>query len=107
MSQDPTYGTDFSPKVLSNVVSNETDVKAVVSKVDMGEADAGIVYVTDAIAAPDLKTIAIPPNFNVIAHVPDRRADQGPQCGPGRGVRGLHPVSRWAGVDEEVGFFSG
>jgi molybdate transport system substrate-binding protein len=70
ISKDPTYGADFSTKVLANVVSNETDVKQVVAKVDQGEGDAGIVYVTDALAAPDLKTISIPANYNVIAHYP-------------------------------------
>ena len=70
MSKDPTYGTDFSTKVLANIVSNETDVKVVVSKVDQGEADAGIVYVTDGLATPDLKTISIPADYNVIAHYP-------------------------------------
>jgi molybdate transport system substrate-binding protein len=70
LSKDATYGADYSTKVLANVVSNETDVKQVVSKVDLGEADAGIVYVTDAQAALDLKTIAIPDNFNVIAKYP-------------------------------------
>ena len=70
MSKDPTYGTDFSSKVLANVVSNETDVKQVVAKVDQGEADAGVVYVTDALAAPDLISISIPENYNVIAHYP-------------------------------------
>ena len=70
MSKDSTFGGDFTDKVLANVVSNETDVKQVVSKVDLGEADAGIVYVTDAQAAPDLKSIAIPDNFNVIAKYP-------------------------------------
>jgi molybdate transport system substrate-binding protein len=70
MSKDPTYGADFSKNVLANVVSYETDVKSVVSKVDLGEGDAGIVYVTDASATPDLKTISIPSNFNVIAKYP-------------------------------------
>jgi molybdate transport system substrate-binding protein len=70
MSKDPTFGADYDAKVLANVVSNETDVKGVVSKVDLGEGDAGIVYVTDAIAAPDLKTIAIPKAYNVIAKYP-------------------------------------
>jgi len=70
MSKDPMYGADFSVKVLKNVVSNETDVKQVVAKVELGEADAGIVYTSDAIADPNLATISIPDKFNVIASYP-------------------------------------
>jgi molybdate transport system substrate-binding protein len=70
MSKDPTYGTEFGAKVLANVLSNETDIKQVVAKVQLGEADAGIVYVSDSIAAPTLKTIEIPANLNVVAKYP-------------------------------------
>ena len=60
----------FKNKVLANVVSNEDNVKQVVAKVQLGEADAGIVYTSDAVAAPGLVTIGIPAELNVIAEYP-------------------------------------
>lgn len=64
------FGSDFKDNVLANVVSNEDNVKQVVAKVQLGEADAGIVYTSDAIAAPDLRTIEISADLNVIAKYP-------------------------------------
>jgi len=64
------FGTDFKDKVLANVVSNEDNVKQVVAKVQLGEADTGIVYTSDAVAAPNLKTVEIPTELNVIAKYP-------------------------------------
>ncbi|MBV9120854.1 MAG: molybdate ABC transporter substrate-binding protein [Chloroflexi bacterium] len=72
MSKDPAFGADFSDKVLANVVSQETDVKAVLSRIQLGEADAGLLYVSDAASAQpgSIKTVAIPDQFNVIADYP-------------------------------------
>ena len=51
----------ISDAVLPNVVSEETDVKGIVAKVALGQADAGFVYLTDVRAvAGKVKMIAIP-----------------------------------------------
>lgn len=72
MNTDPAYGADFSQKALANLVSNEANVRQVVSKVQLGEADAGVVYSSDVTPAvrDQLKVIAIPTGVNVIAEYP-------------------------------------
>jgi len=67
---DASFGAGFKDKVLANIVSNEDNVKQVVAKVQLGEADAGIVYVSDIMAKRDLISIEIPANLNVIANYP-------------------------------------
>lgn len=67
---DAALGAGFRDKVLANVVSYENDVKQVVAKVQLGEADAGIVYSSDAVAVPDLGKIEIPFDSNVLARYP-------------------------------------
>lgn len=71
MSADPLYGADFAQRVMANVVSLEQDVKAVVTKARLGEADAGIVYSTDAAAAGDaVAALQAPDEFNQLAAYP-------------------------------------
>jgi molybdate transport system substrate-binding protein len=71
-SQLPEYTAAFSPTVLSNVVSYEENVRAVLTKVTLGEADAGIVYTSDiALNSADLVgRLDIPDNLNTIANYP-------------------------------------
>lgn len=64
------YGAAYPGAVLANVVSLETDVKQVVAKVQLGEADAGIAYLSDAAATPELLSIEIPAQDNVTASYP-------------------------------------
>lgn len=71
MAQSSTYGPQFEKALLSNVISQEDNVTAVLQKVELGEADAGCVYQTDAASAQGkVKVIPIPDEFNVIAQYP-------------------------------------
>jgi molybdate transport system substrate-binding protein len=67
---DAALGAGYKNNVLKNVVSYENDVKQVVAKIQLGEADAGIVYSSDTVAAPGLHKIVIPAENNVIARYP-------------------------------------
>jgi len=72
MSRDPAFGHDFTRRVLANLASEEMNVKQVASKVQLGEADAGIVYSTDVTLAirSAVRVIDIPSEWNVIAKYP-------------------------------------
>lgn len=72
LARAPGFPADFDRKVLANVVSQEENVKSVVAKVQLGEADAGMVYVSDAVGAVSryLRVFPIPEPQNVIADYP-------------------------------------
>jgi len=74
-------GAEFKEKVLANVASRELNVRQVLAKVTLGEADAGIVYKTDAMAGKDkVEIIEIPAKINVVAEYPVAVLTKAPQA---------------------------
>jgi molybdate transport system substrate-binding protein len=65
-------GSDFEQRAMKNLVSEEENVKQVVTKVQLGEVDAGIVYVSDVTpkVSASVSTVAIPDDYNQIAAYP-------------------------------------
>ena len=72
LGNDSDYGPDYRAAVLANVISQETNVNYVVTKVALGEADVGFAYVSDITEdmADRVDKIDIPDGFNVIAEYP-------------------------------------
>jgi molybdate transport system substrate-binding protein len=66
----PSLGEGFEAMVLSRVVSEESNVRLARAKVELGEADAAIVYRTDAGSSDRVGIVEIPSEFNVIADYP-------------------------------------
>jgi molybdate transport system substrate-binding protein len=61
------YPADFEAAYAANVASQECNVQAVIAKIELGEGDAGIVYVTDAKASSKVKMVDVPDSANVPA----------------------------------------
>ena len=58
------YGASWRQAIEANTVSNEQDVRQVLAKIVLGEADAGIVYISDArSSAGRVRTVSIPAQF--------------------------------------------
>ena len=71
LSGSPGFSKTYEQNVLANLVSEEENVRAVAAKVQLREADAGIVYQTDVTAAGDkAEGVEIPADINVLAEYP-------------------------------------
>jgi len=67
LAREPGYPADFVAAYTANIASREDSVKAAVAKIELGEGDAAIVYVTDAKASTKVTPIAVPDSANVRA----------------------------------------
>ena len=67
LAKETGYPVDFATKYAANIASREDNVKAVVAKIELGEGDAGIVYLTDAKASTKVTTVDVAPSANVPA----------------------------------------
>ena len=98
------FAPDFAARVLRNVVSEEENVRSIASKVQLGEADAGIVYrsdVTPALARY-VRVLEIPAAANIMASYPIATVRTGAHPTEARAfvdlvrsAEGQHLLARW------------
>ena len=72
LANDSACGPDYREKVIDNVISQETTVSYIVTKLALGEADVGFAYVSDVTwdLASRVDKIEIPDEYNVVAEYP-------------------------------------
>jgi len=103
-----TLGADFRERVLLRVVSRELNVRQVLAKVGLGEADAAIVYRTDALAAGSkIAIVEIPPAINVVAEYPIAVVARSPHAAGARAFVELVSSPRGRAALRARGFLAG
>jgi molybdate transport system substrate-binding protein len=72
LGNDSAYGPEYKENVLANIISQETNVNYVVTKIALGEADVGFAYLSDITEDLSSKVdkIEIPEEYNIIAEYP-------------------------------------
>ena len=106
MSQIAVFGADFKDRANANIVSREPNVRQVVAKVQLGEADAAVVYRSDVTpsSAPDLMVIPIPDDLNTLAAYPIALVTNGPQLELGQAFIDLVMAPAGQSILEKWGF---
>jgi molybdate transport system substrate-binding protein len=84
LAKEPGYPAGFEASYTSNVVSKEDNVKAVIGKIEIGEGDAAIVYITDATASTEVSVIPVPDSANVTARYAGMVVGASPDQEPAR-----------------------
>ena len=67
LSALPDHGPTFADSYPLNVVSREDNVRAVLTKIELGEGDVAVVYGSDATTSKKVTIIDLPPGINVSA----------------------------------------
>lgn len=70
MQDLPGFPPHFARSVESNIVSREANVRSLLAKVELGVADAAVVYETDARSSSEVRSVPIPAKANVTAEYP-------------------------------------
>jgi molybdate transport system substrate-binding protein len=72
LGNDSAYGPDYKARIMANIISQETTVNYVVTKIALGEADVGFAWVSDVTEdlASRVDKIDIPDEYNVIGEYP-------------------------------------
>ncbi len=62
LDSDPEFGAGFASRVMANLVAQEKDVKAVLARIQSGDADAAVMYVSDTSTSTpgSLKVVGLP-----------------------------------------------
>jgi molybdate transport system substrate-binding protein len=98
-------GDKFKTDVLAHVVSHELNVRQVLAKVTLGEADAGVVYRTDTLTAKDqVRVLSIPPELNVLAEYPIAAVRASPHAKQSQAFIALVASARGARQLKAAGF---
>jgi len=106
LGNESAYGPDYRAAVLANVISQETNVNYVVTKVALGEADVGFAYISDITEdlADKVDKIEIPDEFNVIAEYPMAIMQESKHPAESQEFLDLVRSDRGKGVLERYGF---
>ena len=75
---------EFAAGVQAHIVSRENNVRLVRAKVELGEADAALVYRTDAVHARGIRSVRIPPDVAVPVELPIGVLSDAPHLEAGR-----------------------
>jgi molybdate transport system substrate-binding protein len=109
LADQPGFEPDFASRVLANLVSEEENVKAVAAKVQLGEADAGMVYHSDLTpsVARRVRVIELPEQANVVAEYPIALLKTAPDSAAARAFIDLVLSRRGQEVLRTYGFEAG